>query len=461
MMTFPNVTALSALLLATTHVAGQGADPAAAVRQLTVQPRGHVISNTAVWTPDSQWVVFDVRHDETVFDGTTIERVNAETGEVQVLYGSGHGAACGVVTCSPADERVVFIHGPEHPTADWSYTAFHRRGTIVSADNPGAATNLDARDITPPFTPGALRGGTHVHTFSGDGQWVSFTYEDHVLATADDDGPAHEPNQRNIGVSAPIRPVHVEPDHPRNHDGTMFSVLVTRTVASPAPGTDQISKAFSDSWVGTNGYIRADGSRQKRAVAFQGHVVTEAGQTISEVFIVDIPDDITLPGDGPLEGTGLTMPRPPAGCVQRRLTRTQDRLYPGLQGPRHWLRTSPDGDRIGFLMKDDRGVVQLWTVSPATQATQQVTHNPWPIQSAFSWSPDGRWVAYVADNSVFITDVQAHASYRLTPRERDDALAPCYHAAVFSPDGRSIAYMKPVRDGHQMWAQLFVVKVPQ
>ena len=41
--------------------------------------------------------------------------------------------------------------------------------------------NLDARDLLPPFTPGALRGGTHVHQFSPDGHVVSSTYEDHVL----------------------------------------------------------------------------------------------------------------------------------------------------------------------------------------------------------------------------------------------------------------------------------------
>ena len=43
------------------------------------------------------------------------------------------------------------------------------------------ARNLDARDLLPPFTPGALRGGTHVHQFSPDGHVVSSTYEDHVL----------------------------------------------------------------------------------------------------------------------------------------------------------------------------------------------------------------------------------------------------------------------------------------
>ena len=42
--------------------------------------------------------------------------------------------------------------------------------------------SLDAMNYAPPFTPGALRGGSHVHVFSPDGAWVSNTYEDDVPA---------------------------------------------------------------------------------------------------------------------------------------------------------------------------------------------------------------------------------------------------------------------------------------
>ncbi|MEA7538899.1 DUF3748 domain-containing protein, partial [Salmonella enterica subsp. enterica serovar Virginia] len=40
-------------------------------------------------------------------------------------------------------------------------------------------------DITAPYTPGALRGGSHVHVFSPNGELVSFTYNDHVLHERD------------------------------------------------------------------------------------------------------------------------------------------------------------------------------------------------------------------------------------------------------------------------------------
>ncbi len=29
--------------------------------------------------------------------------------------------------------------------------------------------------------PGALRGGTHRHEWSGDGKWIGFTYNDAIL----------------------------------------------------------------------------------------------------------------------------------------------------------------------------------------------------------------------------------------------------------------------------------------
>ena len=148
-----------------------------------------------------------------------------------------------------------------------------------------------------------------------------------------------------------------------------------------------------------------DGTRQRHALAFQGNVVTSTGATISEVFVVDIPDDVAVAGDIPLEGTATTRPAPPRGTQQRRLTFTADRKYPGLQGPRHWLRSSPDGTQIAFLMRDDAGIVQLWTISPNGGEPHQLTHNPFNIASAFSWSPDGRSIAYVADNSIFVTDV--------------------------------------------------------
>jgi len=458
-------------------------------RQVTCASHGHMLTNSGVWSPDSRWIVYDTRSslDGSIFNGTRIERVEVDSGRIELLYESCNGACCGVVTASPVDDRVIFILGPEHPTADWQYGPAHRQGVVVRATQPGVIQRLDARDLVPPFTAGALRGGSHVHTFSSDGRLVSFTYEDAVL-----DGPPpavevmnsrREKNLRGIGLSVCDWPVRVPKTHPRNHDGTAFTVLVTQLTDDPRPGSDEISRAFEEAWIGTHGYLRPDGTRQRYAVAFQGHVVVHdaacgAGRTISEAFICDLPDDpaaLAVFGEKPLAGTPTSRPSTPRGVIQRRLTFTSDRSQPGIDGPRHWLRSSPDGSQIAFLMRDDLGVVQIFTVSPNGGQPVQVTRDAWHVASNFSWSPDGRWIAYVADDSVFVVDVADGESTRLT--DRTIAALPRPEACVFSSDGRRIAFMRSVaaplqsppqthstqrgESGASVHNQLFVVDMPQ
>src|SRR5579859_3301605 len=133
-------------------------------RQITKSRVGHILTNIGVWSPDGEWVVYDTRSTPAgdQFDGSRIEVVNVRTGQIREVYESRNGAHCGVATFHPKEKRVVFILGPEQPTTAWQYCAWHRRGVIVDVEAPGRVVNLDARDITPPFTPGALRGGSHV-----------------------------------------------------------------------------------------------------------------------------------------------------------------------------------------------------------------------------------------------------------------------------------------------------------
>lgn len=428
-------------------------------RQITNGSCGHILTNANVWSPDGEWIVYDTRSDPagSRFDGDTIEMVNVRTGEIRELYRSQHGAHCGVTTFCPTEAKVVFILGPENPTEEWQYSAAHRRGVVVDVSQPGNAIPLDARNLSPPYTPGALRGGSHVHMFSADGKRVSFTYDDHVLEVCDASrhGP-HDRNQRNVGVSVLGRAVEVTNSHPRNHSASAYSVLVTRTVNAPRPGSEEISRACEEAWIGDRGYLRADGTRQNRALAFQGHVVAASGQTIAEAFVVDLPEDVAIAGDSPLEGTPTTRPAPPQGASQRRLTFTADRKYPGLQGPRHWLRSSPDGSQIAMLMRDDGGIVQLWTVSPNGGEPRQTTRLPFDVASTFSWSPDGQRIAFIANGSVFVTEVTSCESRRLT-LGLDSENSPRPAACVFSPNGKQITYVRPVLQARSTWNQVFVV----
>ena len=119
------------------------------MKQITFTPRNHQLTNTRTWTADSRWLVFDVRPSGASFTGETIERVNVHTGEQEVIYRATQGAHVGVVTVHPLAEKYVFIHGPENPDATWQYDFHHRRGVIAEQ---GKVTNLDAMDITSPYT---------------------------------------------------------------------------------------------------------------------------------------------------------------------------------------------------------------------------------------------------------------------------------------------------------------------
>ncbi|ORM73847.1 hypothetical protein HA44_19310 [Mixta gaviniae] len=120
--------------------------------------------------------------------------------------------------------------------------------------------------------------------------------------------------------------------------------------------------------------------------------------------------------------------------------------------PRHWLRSNADGSEIAFLMRDEAGVVQLWSVSPNGGEPRQITQGAQAIQSAFSWHPAGGQLAFICDNSVMLCDSQSGKMHRLTPRS---ITPPVGDAVVFSPDGRQIAFMQEV-DGYR---QIFTVAV--
>jgi len=142
-----------------------------------------------------------------------------------------------------------------------------------------------------------------------------------------------------------------------------------------------------------------DGTRPETRARFPRPRRHGGRRTISEVFIVDLPEDAPCRAPGPLQA------RPRGGRFhrkaprQRRLTFTAGRKFPGVQGPRHCCAVRPTVPAPAFLMKDEGGLVQLWTVSPNAVRPPSSTHNPWSVASAFTWSPDGRHLAHAMDNA--------------------------------------------------------------
>lgn len=426
--------------------------------QLTTARQGHLVHHTQVFSPDGQWVVFDTRNDDTHIGRTgTIGRVNVHTGRVETLYRTAsqteYGPGVGAATYSPDGKRVLFIHGPRHADAARPYSMTRRTGVAVDLDRPMFPIFFDARDVVPPFTPGALRGGTHAHSWSADGEWICFTYNDSVLARRTE-WDSMVQDLRMVGVMVPGRVDVPDDGSLENHGGEYFAVVVTEVTENPMPGSDQIDKAFDECWIGTDGYIDALGKRKRRSIAFQGNVRDNQGRTVTEVFVADLPDDLTRARSGqPLQGTPDSRPGVPDGVVQRRVTYTER----GIAGPRHWLRTTPDGRLILFLATDDRGIVQLFGVSPNGGSIRQLTRLPFPIQGPFNVHPGRAWVACPADNSLLVIELETGRYRRVTPRFAD-ADRPV-GAPNWSPDGRSMVYNRYVGEDHARFLQVFLLRM--
>ncbi|MEO8415553.1 MAG: DUF3748 domain-containing protein, partial [Ginsengibacter sp.] len=316
--------------------------------QLTHDNGGHTIHNTQIFSPDDQWIVYDTRNYDTLIASTgSIAMVNSQTGEIRELYHTRrqtmYGPGVGAATFSPSRNRVIFIHGVRNSNESNPYGFTRRTGVTIDIAQPFRPIFMDARDITPPFTPGALRGGTHAHNWSADGKWISFTYNDYIMQQLEKKDSSVK-DLRTVGVMVPGLPVQVTTDASgENNSGEMFSVVVAKVTENPKPGSDEIDKAFDEGWIGRIGYQRSDGSWQSHAIAFQGEVINSDGTKKSEVFVLDLPNDLTKENPSqPLEGTNTSRPNVPSGIIQRRITNTVN----GIQGPRHWLRCTPDGKVI-------------------------------------------------------------------------------------------------------------------
>jgi len=414
------------------------------------------------FSPDDRWLVYDTRPAKGgIAACKTIEKINVETGETKVIYRTKnphlYGPGVGAASYNPVENKVIFIHGLQNCSAERPYEHWRRTGIIIDESQPDAPIFMDARDVTPPFTPGALRGGTHDHEWSGDGDWIAFTYNDEIMKELQD--KTGEPwNLRTIGVSKPIGQVKVD-HHPggENIDGTWFSVLVVRVVPHPTPGSDDVSHAAGDCWIGTRGYQKPEGKMQ-RARAFLGTVRNHKGKPVDEIFVVDIPEKIEQPGNnGPLEGTTTSFPIPPKGTVQRRLTFTAETKYPGCLGT---LRCSQYGNRIAYRKRDKNGIIQVFFISPLGGDSLQVTHHDSNVQSDVRWSPDGKFIYYVWDNSIIKCNVQPGDGFgnftRLTAKSPKPPIN-----VVLSHNGKIIAFNREVKsqDGKGVVRQIYKIAV--
>jgi hypothetical protein len=420
-------------------------------RQLTQSPLQKDLDDNINFSPDGRYIVFDCRDEKGINGNSRLGKVDVRTGETTVFY-TQKPPSLGVGAASFLNNHeVIAIHAL---TNGILYDFTVRGGMIIAADGSGKIRWLDSRDITPPFTPGALRGGTHKHEPDTTEQWIGFTYNDHIMKT--DRGS----DLRNVGVSRRGRRVPVHADaQGRNFEGECFSVLLTACMDNPRPGSDEYQRAEGDCWVGTTGYLTTEGKRQ-RARAFRGMVaVDEGGKTAyySEVFVVDVPEDITVPGPlGPLEGTATDYPKPPKGAIVRRLTHIATNAKAKLRGVTGHIRASGDGKWLAYVGKVLKaGVVtqQVFCVSPSSGQIKQLSHIPRGVIGDPRFSPDSKFVVISGtDGSIYITSAEAKHWGQAARCTAANKILPSN--IVISPDSQIIAYNREI-DGVK---QIFVTE---
>lgn len=392
-------------------------------QQITFTAKNHDLDNNDNFSRDGQWLCYDTR--ETTGPGidncTSIEAVNIATGEERLLYrpeavvtGSRPAPGIGAVSFSPVEDTVIFIHGPavSELGARGPYAKPNRQGAIVPLDGSGKVSWADCRDTAQDrdTLPGAHRGGTHRHEYSLDGQRIGFTYDDFLLPQYD----------RTIGCLVPSG------DAPggASHYFMILVPVVPKDTAKPG----EIEKAWGDSWVGKAGTLRA----------FIGKVRNEDGATYEQsLYVVEIPEKIDLKSID--SGARDRFPAPPSGTKIRRITQG---FADGI------VRGSWDGAQIAYYGRDAQGQLQVFvvpvdgsdTASDTAKRPKQVTRFDGGVAQYVRWRPDGQSIFCVTSKGGIAQvqlsngDVQWLAPEDGAERSR----------LVVSPDGKRVAYDKPV-----------------
>jgi hypothetical protein len=429
---------------------------------LTTGKYGHTLNATQVFSPDDLWILYDTRNEDSHIQSTgSIEKVNIETGEVVEVYTvekqTAFGPGVGAVACHPYENKVIFIHGLLNCNEKHPYGFTRRFGAIAQINKP-SVVHAEGRSIQEPLVAGALRGGTHAHTWSGDGKWISFTYNDYLMETLEKSTNGVVKDLRTIGVMTSAQKVKVSLQDDENFSGEYFAVVAATVNEKPEPGSDEIERAFDECWIGNDGYTRMDGTKQNYAIAFQGNVKTAHGDVVTEVFVSDLPEHITQSNaDKPLEGTLTTRANIPKGLIQRRVTFTADRKHPGIQGPRFRLRSSPDGKVLYFLTKDDNGIVQVFSVPTLGGSIRQITYLDYSVQAQFNVSPDGKRLSVVADNSIWLADTDNGKIVRVTERTNDEQRP--VGGALWSHDGKILAFNRYIPADGKLYLQIVKMDV--
>ena len=411
-------------------------------KQLTFEAYGHTLHHTQIQSADGKYLVYDTRNDDTKIGETNkIEVLHLETQSTQNIYtcvpSTIYGPGVGAATFAPHTLKTLFIHGIKNAHAHKPYGMTRRTGVAIELQYPQQPIYMDARNVYAPFTPGALRGGTHSHCWHTSGELISFTYNDFILEQANTSNA--DKDLRVVGVMFPKKVEVFKDEAGENNSGKMFSVIVSQVQNTATPGSDDIEKAFDECWLGN-----------QRKLAFQGHIRTQNNNLQTEIFVVDLPDDLTQVGESPLEGTAITRCGVPLGVTQRRITHTPQ----GISTFRHWLRSNAAGTLVYFLMEDAAGVTQLHQVEVLNGDIKQLSFHNSHIHSPFNINESKQVAVYFVENKLLILDWVTNTSRVLFESTSEVELTGIPH---FCTSTQTIYFNAYVKEGEAKYIQIFQI----
>jgi tricorn protease len=134
------------------------------------------------------------------------------------------------------------------------------------------------------------------------------------------------------------------------------------------------------------------------------------------------PDGKTIAYTTDISGEQQLAIRSAEGGPEKILTHFQNGYF---YGPR-W---SPNGDRLAFSDNGHR----LWVVSVAGGEPQQIAQDPYQEVQSYTWTPDGRWLAYVItganqQSGIWLYSLDSHKPTRVSDSRSND-FNPTFDAA--------------------------------
>lgn len=410
--------------------------------RVSFSEKNHALDNNDNFSPCDRFLCYDTRgtvYNENLANCKSIEKVEVGTGRETVLWEpesvTGEEAAPGVAAVSwhPAEDKVIFIHGPLLSEVEERgyYGIRNRTGVEVSVDGTGKTTKIDCRDVSTegPTLPGAHRGGTHRHEYSRNGNRIGFTYDDFLLPQFD----------RTIG--------YMEPNDTAPEGYTHYFAVLLKPSETGKSKPGEIEKAYGDSWVDPAGTMRA----------FIGKARSENGVDYdTALFVADVPKDVDV--TSAYSGDKDNYPKPPEGVKIRRLT--YGLTVHGI------VRGSPDGSKIAFLAEDENRIKQAFIIDSRSTESNLNTENHFRQVSRFTsgasfirWHPSGNWVFAVVYGNIAALytgeDENFGTTFWLTNDEKERA------ELVVSNNGNMLAYnmLVPDKTGTRLYKQIFVLEL--